>query len=302
MQETQVRFLLPLKKGMAAHSSLVAWRITWAEESGGLQSMGLQSWTSPRDKGCQLSTWTLMSLFPCHHRSQGNQSGCRVSSKHTWASDLGLSRAFFLVHWTVLIITPSFKPTLPCMWLMTLGHVSGFRVLNRPLGLSFHQEMPWLYRWLPEFAHQEQKTPGNTLNQDFPGGSVVKTPHFLGAAGSTLGQGTKISGWEKWQRTDSLTVGMTLKLTFRSLELGNFFSFKNSRNYKNYCLAFSVAWESTESVSEWYITDWMDKGVSSQGEMKTRCWHSFSGHVKGHWSDHALSYEDRACSGAGGGD
>ena len=44
-----------------------------------------------------------------------SQSGCRVSSKHTWASDLRLSRAFFLVHRTVLILTPSFKPTLPCM-------------------------------------------------------------------------------------------------------------------------------------------------------------------------------------------
>ena len=42
-----------------------------------------------------------------------SQSGCRVSSKHTWASDLGLSRAFFLVHWTVLILTPSFKPHSP---------------------------------------------------------------------------------------------------------------------------------------------------------------------------------------------
>ena len=32
----------PLKKGMATHSSLLAWRISWTEESGGLQSMGLQ--------------------------------------------------------------------------------------------------------------------------------------------------------------------------------------------------------------------------------------------------------------------
>ena len=44
-----------------------------------------------------------------------SQSGCRVPSKHTWASDLGLSRAFFLVHGTVLTGIPSFKPTLLCM-------------------------------------------------------------------------------------------------------------------------------------------------------------------------------------------
>ena len=31
-----------LEKEMATHSSLLAWRIPWVEESGGLQSMGLQ--------------------------------------------------------------------------------------------------------------------------------------------------------------------------------------------------------------------------------------------------------------------
>ena len=31
----------PLEKGMAAHSSILAWRIPWTEEPGGLQSMGL---------------------------------------------------------------------------------------------------------------------------------------------------------------------------------------------------------------------------------------------------------------------
>ena len=32
----------PLEKGMATHSSNLAWRIPWTEEPGGLQSMGLQ--------------------------------------------------------------------------------------------------------------------------------------------------------------------------------------------------------------------------------------------------------------------
>ena len=44
MQETQVRSLGredPLEKGMATHSSSLAWRIPWKEEPGGLQSMGL---------------------------------------------------------------------------------------------------------------------------------------------------------------------------------------------------------------------------------------------------------------------
>ena len=43
MQETWVRFLSqedPLEKGMATPSSVLAWRIPWTEEPGGLQSMG----------------------------------------------------------------------------------------------------------------------------------------------------------------------------------------------------------------------------------------------------------------------
>ena len=30
----------PLEKGMATHSTILAWRIPWTEEPGGLQSMG----------------------------------------------------------------------------------------------------------------------------------------------------------------------------------------------------------------------------------------------------------------------
>ena len=31
----------PLENGMATHSSILVWRIPWAEEPGGLQSIGL---------------------------------------------------------------------------------------------------------------------------------------------------------------------------------------------------------------------------------------------------------------------
>ena len=51
MQETEEMQVLslgqenPLEKGMATHSSILAWRIPWTEEPGRLQSIGL-----PRDK------------------------------------------------------------------------------------------------------------------------------------------------------------------------------------------------------------------------------------------------------------
>ena len=45
MQETQVQSLGwedPLKKGMATHSSILTWRISWTEELGRLQSVRSQ--------------------------------------------------------------------------------------------------------------------------------------------------------------------------------------------------------------------------------------------------------------------
>ena len=46
VQENWVRSLGwedPLDKEMATHSSILAWKISWTEEPGGLQSMGSQS-------------------------------------------------------------------------------------------------------------------------------------------------------------------------------------------------------------------------------------------------------------------
>ena len=45
MWEAQVQSLGqedPLEKEMATHSKILAWRIPWTEEPGGLQSTGLQ--------------------------------------------------------------------------------------------------------------------------------------------------------------------------------------------------------------------------------------------------------------------
>ena len=48
VQETQKTWVQslsqedPLKEAMAAHSSILAWKIPWPEEAGGLQSIGSQ--------------------------------------------------------------------------------------------------------------------------------------------------------------------------------------------------------------------------------------------------------------------
>ena len=46
IRETQIRSLgweYPLEEDMATHSSILAWEIPWTEETGGLQSTGLQT-------------------------------------------------------------------------------------------------------------------------------------------------------------------------------------------------------------------------------------------------------------------
>ena len=51
VQETWVRSLGqedPQEEGMTTYSSILAWRIPWTEEPGGLQSMGWQRDTSER--------------------------------------------------------------------------------------------------------------------------------------------------------------------------------------------------------------------------------------------------------------
>ena len=52
MRETWVRSLGwedPLEKDMATHSSILAWRIPWTEEPGGLQSMGCEELDTIRE-------------------------------------------------------------------------------------------------------------------------------------------------------------------------------------------------------------------------------------------------------------
>ena len=56
MQQTGVQSLSqedPLDEGMATHASILAWRIPWKEEPGGLQSMGV----------AELDTTELLTVF-----------------------------------------------------------------------------------------------------------------------------------------------------------------------------------------------------------------------------------------------
>ena len=64
MQETQVQPLDwedSLEKGMVTHSSILAWRILWTEESGGLQSMGCKE--SDTTEATRTFTFAVLSLL-----------------------------------------------------------------------------------------------------------------------------------------------------------------------------------------------------------------------------------------------
>jgi len=66
MQETWVRSLGqedPLEKEMAIHSSILAWRIPWTEDPGGLQSMGLQRVGHDRATNTTLCVTDLRIIF-----------------------------------------------------------------------------------------------------------------------------------------------------------------------------------------------------------------------------------------------
>ena len=64
MQYIKFRFLGPedpLEKEMATHSSILAWKVPWTEELGGLQSMGSQEsakgYLTPDKCGCSSLIW-----------------------------------------------------------------------------------------------------------------------------------------------------------------------------------------------------------------------------------------------------
>ena len=88
---------------MAPHSSTLAWKIPWADEPGGLQSMG--SWRIKHDWATSLSLFTFMhwrrkwqpiSVFlPGESQGWGSQVGCRLwggTVGHDW-SDLAAAAA-----------------------------------------------------------------------------------------------------------------------------------------------------------------------------------------------------------------
>ena len=119
-----------VEKAMAPHSSTLAWKIPWAEEPGGLQSMGSQR--VGHDWAISLSLFTCMHwrrkwqptpvFLPGESQGRGSLVGCRLwmgshRVGHDW-SDLAAAAAQ-LTHWLGLtsLVRLFCLPQTPKLWL-----------------------------------------------------------------------------------------------------------------------------------------------------------------------------------------
>ena len=117
MWETWVQFLGqedPLEKEMATHPSILAWRIQWTEEPGGLQSTGSQrvrhdwqtslstypqiasNYSSVPEKAMAPHSSTPAWKIPWTEEPGGLQSMGSLRVGHDWATSLSL---FTFMHW-----------------------------------------------------------------------------------------------------------------------------------------------------------------------------------------------------------
>ena len=73
IQETQVQSLGwedPLEKEIATHSSILAWKIPWIEEPGGLQSIGCQRVRHDEQLHIQVNKMPYISLILNHFKGE----------------------------------------------------------------------------------------------------------------------------------------------------------------------------------------------------------------------------------------
>ena len=104
-QETLVQSLGgedPLVKEMATHSSILAWRIPWMEESGRLQSTGLQRVRHNWVTSFSLLTWEALEKYDRYHFydtiSPQTSLSCKYFPLHLWILYPNFSLFLFLLH------------------------------------------------------------------------------------------------------------------------------------------------------------------------------------------------------------
>ena len=107
MQKIQVR---SLEKGMATHSSILAWKIPWTKEPGRLQSHGVsKSWTRLRDFYFLL--FRGVNKLLCENGAWS--AGClgKTWSFHIWAEPWGSRTSFWWQKWLAFRPLPAKEGT-----------------------------------------------------------------------------------------------------------------------------------------------------------------------------------------------
>ena len=157
MQETHIWSLGqedPLEKGMATHSSILAWKVPWTEEPGRLQSIGSQR---------VRHDWATNTNFIIGHRIQTSLFQCKNNSfSFEFSSVQSLSHVrLFVTPWTTarqasLSITNSQSLPKP-MSIESVIAIQPSHPLSSPsppaLNLSQHQG---LFKWVSSL-HQVAK-------------------------------------------------------------------------------------------------------------------------------------------------
>ena len=121
----------PLEKGMATHSSILAWRISWTEEPGGLESLwGHKEWSHFTCVQLCVTLWTIT---------------------HQARLSMGFSKQEY---WSGLPCPPSGDPPNPGMEHTPL--MSSVLYTKRPMGSpSLHLELQihWSYKTVSLISH-----------------------------------------------------------------------------------------------------------------------------------------------------
>ena len=81
----------PLEKSVAAPSSILAWKIPWTEEPGGLQSMGSQrtgqtECTHTQDKQKTKYQWDLVGVQCALQQDEQINAACGLDRQHSWVT------------------------------------------------------------------------------------------------------------------------------------------------------------------------------------------------------------------------
>ena len=138
----------PLKKGMATHSSILAWRIPWTEELGRLQSIWLQRLGHDRSDLAHRHTFKIRFKYP--------------------NLEIPFLLCFLLLFFSQLFVRPPQTTILPfCIsfpwgWSWSLSSVKA--VYCHPAYLTYMQSTSWAYMQSTSWVHWAGRS--TSWNQD----------------------------------------------------------------------------------------------------------------------------------------